>query len=88
MKYDDLILERSDDPARGSMPHLARTISQVRGLATATPCGRCGQRASHLIDTRNTPRAVCGGCARLWSRLTVEQRGAKRAEFARHGGLR
>lgn len=87
MTIDDLPLEYSDDHQRGARPHLAQMISRVRSTlsGSTTPCGRCGQRASHLLSARNTPFAACGDCARLWSRLTPQQRLDGRGEFTRRG---
>lgn len=80
-------VERSDDLRRGTLPHLARTVAQVRGLQNqSTRCADCrATPATHLVDTQHQPRAVCATCAAGWRRATVSQREERRAAFARRG---
>lgn len=84
---DQPLIERSDDKARASMPHIQRAIAGLTELRSTSPkCSRCRTRtATHLVDTQHTPMAVCGPCASEWRGLNPVQRGEVRSTFARRG---
>jgi hypothetical protein len=86
-RIDDLPFERSDDRARATMPHVRAAIAQLASLRNGTfRCARCRTRAAtHVIDSTQTPQAVCEGCAGEWRTLSPRQRDEARLEFERRG---
>jgi hypothetical protein len=78
------VIEHSEDRLRGStMAHLKQAITAVRSMPSTLQCANCRGTATHLIDTRNTPRAVCSGCAKTWNAMSPLQRAQSRNDFAR-----
>ena len=78
---DDPLYEVSDDVRRGERPHIAAALALGRQLGLCTRCQR--REAVALIDSRGTPRGVCGACAQAWRELSpLERRAARTAWVA------
>jgi len=78
-------LERSDDRRRGEMLHIRKSLEHVAGLGPHQKCAHCSRTATHVIDARRTPRAVCEDCAGRWRGLSPIQRHQARNDWARRG---
>lgn len=85
MTPDDNRHEWSHDDKRGALPHIRRTLNELRDLKVAhVPCTRCRTaRASTLVDGPQY-RALCPSCAAAWHQLSpIAKRQARLARSTR-----
>lgn len=81
-----LPVEFSEDRRRGEMPHIRRAVEALERVSQTT-CADCRTRsATHLVNVRSTPLALCAHCADGWRSMSPLMRRQAGAEWSRRGG--